>query len=61
MKLDTINSDQWAKFRKSFPSAYSFLLSASLKGEYQALVDNNRRNTWEDGRLKELEPLIEQF
>jgi len=61
MRTDTISSDDWTKFRKSFYGAYSFLLSASLKGEYHALVDNNRRNAWEDKRLKELEPLKEYF
>ncbi len=61
MRLDTINSTAWRTFTAQFPKAYSSLLDASLKGEYQELKNKGPLNAWEIERLQELEILKEYW
>jgi hypothetical protein len=67
MDLRTIRSEDWQAFREQFPSAYSFLLSASLKGEEIALkaelphAHDKRRRTWIEARLADFARIREAF
>lgn len=61
MRLDTISADDWKQFKNEYGRAYSFLLRASLKGEYRTLKGAGYLNAWEIERLLELEQLKTLF
>lgn len=45
MRLNTISGDDWREFAERFPSAQSFLLGASLRGELRGLLRDRERAT----------------
>ena len=58
MNLGMIDETSWKVFEVQFPAAMSFLLDASLRGEYRRLKWASRLNSWEAKRLTELEALF---
>ncbi len=67
MRLDMISEADWEEFTEKFTSAHMFLLSASLKGEYESLKKresfsrvhgHSYLSAWEIKRLAELGTLF---
>lgn len=63
MNLSMIDEASWTDFTARFPAAHSFLLNASLKGEYRSLKKRKEAckgslTAWEDKRLAELKTLF---
>jgi hypothetical protein len=54
-----INSDDMDCFYKQYPMAYHFLLKCSLENEYKHLKKQNKLNSYEINRLKELNDLLQ--
>jgi hypothetical protein len=60
MTFNCISSEDWREFERRYPSAVSFLLSASLRGEWHYLKSRNpahetpERNAWIASRLSDL-------
>ena len=54
MDLQYITPSDWEHLRTTYPDAASFLLRASLIGEWEHLLRKNDLNAWERRRLNEL-------
>jgi hypothetical protein len=67
MNIRHISAEDWKTFREQFPSAYSFLQSASLKGEEKALraelpyAHGKGRREWIEQRLADFDRSREAF
>jgi hypothetical protein len=61
MDLNYISGESWKEFREKYPTAYGFLLSASLDGEYAYLASlaelRQRLTDWQLARYQELRQL----
>lgn len=58
MNLQHISGANWLRFEREHPTAYAFLLDASLQGEYAHLIGKSNLTTWERSRLDELHDLF---
>ena len=61
MDIQYLRPSDWAAFYRKHPDAYTFLVSRSLRGEYEYLIGLTNRNEWQEKRLAELKEHYKQI